>query len=307
MNKIAIGKRIKNIRLKNDWIISDFSKKINKGLSDGTEVSQGIISRWENGVSVPRKERLIEIAKVGDCSISYLLYGTYDEFIKAIIDNFFENHSSLEFIDKDEIIQHHISKYNIRKGKIFYELSAEHTDTNNELDISVWELKNKRDQILYDEIRININDELNKIYEVYSSNTGQQRLNRYKKMYMLLKNEFIDDNKELEIFLQAKLDEMYSDERIKYSENAHELISKNALTFYSALLKGKFQHVMYLEMPNLIDYICDELLNIFEEVSYQLNFNKYEGWNDLDDDSKEKIFNQIDEMASLLIEREVRN
>lgn len=295
----AVGKRIKSIRQNSGMNLEEFGNIFG--------VSKSNVSKWENGKQRPNNQRLKEIAEKGNCTIPYLLYGSYDEFIKDLINAYFDNHSSLDFIDRNDIIQHHISKYNIRKGKIFYELSAEHTDTNGELDISVWELKNLSDHVLYDEIASSLKTHLFRINDIYSSTEGQRKLKRFKDLSIFLQSEFKDSEVALSNYINEKLDQMYNDERIIYSEEAHKLIKEDMNKFFSGLLKGYFQHNMYNTTKNTINFVYDDILKDFEGRSYKINFNKFSGWNNLDDETKERIFNQIDEMASLLIEREVRN
>ncbi|MEE1014102.1 MAG: helix-turn-helix transcriptional regulator [Clostridia bacterium] len=42
-------------------------------LADRLKVTQGAVSQWENGLSLPTTDKLIEIANVLDCEISDLL------------------------------------------------------------------------------------------------------------------------------------------------------------------------------------------------------------------------------------------
>lgn len=55
--------------------LSCIRKKLNmsqKELADKLGVTQGAISQWENGISTPRIEKLIELAKLLGCSIDDL-------------------------------------------------------------------------------------------------------------------------------------------------------------------------------------------------------------------------------------------
>lgn len=67
MNKKAIGQRIQLIRLERGMTLEEFGKIFN--------TSKGIISRWENGVSIPNPERLKKIAEISGKSVEYILYG----------------------------------------------------------------------------------------------------------------------------------------------------------------------------------------------------------------------------------------
>ena len=66
-NKKDIGQRIKLIRLEKGLTLEEFGRLF--------DTSKGIISRWENGISIPNPERLKKIAELGDISIDYLLNG----------------------------------------------------------------------------------------------------------------------------------------------------------------------------------------------------------------------------------------
>lgn len=295
----AVGKRIKSIRQNNGMNLEEFGNIFG--------VSKSNVSKWENGRQRPNNQRLKEIAERGNCSISYLLYGTYDELIKDIVTTYFDNHSNLDFIDIDEIVHYQIAKYDVRKNNIFNEVSTEFSDSSGNLKISVWELKNQRDQLLYDEISNGLLTYLNRINNIYCSREGKQKLEKFKYLSKLLQSEFKDSDMALTNYTNDKLDKMYNEEHLIYNRNAHNGIKNELNKFFIGLLKGCFQHNKYNMTQNTIDFIYDDILKDFEERSYRINFNKYEGWNDLDEDSKEKIFNQIDEMASLLIEREVKN
>lgn len=55
--------------------LSCVRKKLNmsqKELADKLGVTQGAISQWENGITSPRIEKLIELAKLLGCSIDDL-------------------------------------------------------------------------------------------------------------------------------------------------------------------------------------------------------------------------------------------
>lgn len=64
MKKI-FGKRLKEIRLKNDELQSDLAQIL--------KVDTSMISLWENGKNYPEVKKLIEIAEHYNISIDYLL------------------------------------------------------------------------------------------------------------------------------------------------------------------------------------------------------------------------------------------
>lgn len=70
LNKKAIGLRIKTIRKQKGLTMKEFGKLIE-------DAAQSLVTRWENGTSIPNNERIKKIAEIGNVSVSYLLYGTY--------------------------------------------------------------------------------------------------------------------------------------------------------------------------------------------------------------------------------------
>ena len=73
INKKAVGSRIKQIRMNKGYTLEAFGKLFN--------ASKGNVQQWENGVSLPNKERLASISKIADMTVNELLFGSIDEFI----------------------------------------------------------------------------------------------------------------------------------------------------------------------------------------------------------------------------------
>ena len=73
VNKKAVGSRIKQIRMNKGYTLEAFGKFFN--------ASKGNVQQWENGVSLPNKERLANISKIADMTVNELLYGSLDEFL----------------------------------------------------------------------------------------------------------------------------------------------------------------------------------------------------------------------------------
>lgn len=69
IDKKAVGLRIKSIRQEKGMTLEEFGKLFGAG--------KGLVSRWENGLSIPNPERLKSIAKIGDISVSQLLHGEF--------------------------------------------------------------------------------------------------------------------------------------------------------------------------------------------------------------------------------------
>lgn len=77
IDKIALGHRIKSIRLEKSMNLKEFGFYI-----DNT--SDSIVSRWEKGKSVPNAKRLKLIANAGGISVNELLYGSMQEMIRRV-------------------------------------------------------------------------------------------------------------------------------------------------------------------------------------------------------------------------------
>lgn len=78
-DKIAIGKRIKEIRIKRGETQSQFGEKL--------LASKGNVATWERGTSIPTTKRLKQIAELGKVSTNFLLNGyeiSYEDIEKNI-------------------------------------------------------------------------------------------------------------------------------------------------------------------------------------------------------------------------------
>lgn len=78
VDKKAVGSRIKQIRMNKGYTLETFGKLFN--------VSKSSVLKWEQGQSLPNKERLASISKIADMTVNELLYGfnfnLYDEVEK---------------------------------------------------------------------------------------------------------------------------------------------------------------------------------------------------------------------------------
>ncbi|WP_227744997.1 helix-turn-helix domain-containing protein [Lysinibacillus sp. OL1] len=68
LDEVAIGERIKKIRLQLGFTMEDFGSLIDNA-------SKGNVSNWERGVNIPRYERIRKIALLGGVSPNMVLYG----------------------------------------------------------------------------------------------------------------------------------------------------------------------------------------------------------------------------------------
>lgn len=77
-----VGQRIKGIRKEMGLSMDAFGAKIDSMVKSGT------VSNWETGKNLPNKSRLEKIAKIGDVSIDYLLYGDIYDFLNKNLHKF---------------------------------------------------------------------------------------------------------------------------------------------------------------------------------------------------------------------------
>lgn len=130
IDKMALGNRIRNIRLEKSMNLKEFGFYI-----DNT--SDSIVSRWEKGKSVPSAKRLKMIANAGGISVNELLYGDLTNFVYAIANEYKENppdresKDSLENMSEDQykiiisLLMERVKEQHLsyeRKDKILSEL-----------------------------------------------------------------------------------------------------------------------------------------------------------------------------------------
>ncbi|MGV3010705.1 helix-turn-helix domain-containing protein [Streptococcus pluranimalium] len=85
IDKKVVGLRIKSIRQEKGMTLEEFGKLFGAG--------KGLVSRWENGLSLPNAERLKSIAKIGDMTVNQLLHGENggSHYNWEVIEKFFED------------------------------------------------------------------------------------------------------------------------------------------------------------------------------------------------------------------------
>ena len=104
IDKKAVGRRIRHIRFYKSLTLEGFGKLFGADKSN--------VSRWEAGVSLPNKERIKDICKVADITVSELLYGNYEKDIEKL-------YEGLIRLPKDEIINlmERVAYYYKQKGE----------------------------------------------------------------------------------------------------------------------------------------------------------------------------------------------
>lgn len=74
IDKKAVGFRIKQFRLSKGYTLEEFGSFFN--------ASKGNVQQWENGRSLPNKERIKQISIMADITVNELLYGSMEEVLK---------------------------------------------------------------------------------------------------------------------------------------------------------------------------------------------------------------------------------
>ena len=110
VDKSKVGSRIFDIRQSMNLTLEEFGKIFNAGKSN--------VQKWEIGSSLPTRERLDKIAKIGNTTINQLLYGSVNEFLENNIEEIFK------FADEPLILSSGNQSYLFKKNCIDYILSS---------------------------------------------------------------------------------------------------------------------------------------------------------------------------------------
>lgn len=78
IDKKEFGRRIFNIRQIKGLTLEQF------GEIKGLNTHKSIVLRWEKGLSLPRRERLDVLAKLGNMTVNQLLYGGSEQDIEEL-------------------------------------------------------------------------------------------------------------------------------------------------------------------------------------------------------------------------------
>lgn len=71
IDKVAIGNRVKSIRINLGLTAEAFGKEVDSE----NPAAQSLVSRWERGVNLPNRERMKTIAELADVTVVDLIYG----------------------------------------------------------------------------------------------------------------------------------------------------------------------------------------------------------------------------------------
>lgn len=76
IDKKAVGRRIKQIRINKGYTLEAFGKLFG--------ARKGNVQQWENGISLPNKDRIYNISKIANLTIDELLYGNVEKDIQEL-------------------------------------------------------------------------------------------------------------------------------------------------------------------------------------------------------------------------------
>lgn len=187
INKKAVGSRIKQIRMNKGYTLEAFGKLFN--------ASKGNVQQWENGVSLPNKERLASISKIADMTINELLYGSIDEFLDNNLVSILEYQTGNKIPSNEEysIARLQFKKWledrNITLENIHY--IYDYIDQNNaswnpwNIDINYLETM--------ENIRVNMQKETYQLVELIEMLTEKDRKQLTKKIISKLKTYKLSD------------------------------------------------------------------------------------------------------------------
>lgn len=188
INKNAVGSRIKQIRLNKGYTLEAFGKLFG--------VSKSNVLKWEQGQSLPNKERLASISKIADMSVNELLYGSMDEFIE---NNFpaihkyqtgqssfssFENYTDNLFFFRQWLNERNITLEDVN---YIYDYLDQNTSINDTWDVDTSYLKTLED------IKINTKNNTALFMEIIEMLTDEDKKTLFKYTIERLKNYKISD------------------------------------------------------------------------------------------------------------------
>ena len=188
VNKKAVGSRIKQIRMNKGYTLEAFGKLFN--------ASKGNVQQWENGVSLPNKERLASISKIADMTVNELLYGSIDEFLDNNLVSILEYQTGNKVSSNEE---YSIARLQFKKWledryitleniNYIYDYIDQNNATWNPWNIDIEYLKTMEN------IRVNMQKETYKLVELIEMLTEKDRKQLTKKIISKLKTYQLSDS-----------------------------------------------------------------------------------------------------------------
>ena len=211
INKKAVGSRIKQIRTNKGYTLEAFGKLFN--------VSKSNVLKWEQGQSLPNKERIASISKIADITVNELLYGSIDEFLDNNIEELLMS-SKYPFPHTFKIFNLlYQTKLSIKASQELYNSEI----TINEVDAITKCFYSALDIIVHHDIYIYIQDNLY-LLKKYFPNTREYLFDNIERIAELrefaIKNAKINEP-ELKQFTKLNSKIISEKEKVKLSEEIY--------------------------------------------------------------------------------------
>lgn len=211
VDKNSVGIRIKNIRLKLSDTLEKFGARFNADKSN--------ILRWEQGKTLPNKQRLTAIASLGGITLNELLYGSIDEFLDNNIEELLMS-SKYPFPHTFKIFNLlYQTKLSIKASQELYNSKI----TINEVETLIKCFYSALDIIVLDNIYIYIQDNLY-LLKKYFPNTREYLFDNIERIVELrefaIKNAKINEH-ELKQFTKLNSKIISEKEKVKLSEEIY--------------------------------------------------------------------------------------
>lgn len=188
INKNAVGSRIKQIRLNKGYTLEAFGKLFNTSKSN--------VLRWEQGISLPNKERIKNISKIADITVNELLYGSIDEFLDNNWQDLLEYQEGYVISSPEE---YSIARQQFKKWLEERNITLENiTNVYDYIDqnIATWNPWNINKEYLdtMENIRVNMQKETYRLVGLIEMLTAKDRKQFTKKVISKLKTYQLSDS-----------------------------------------------------------------------------------------------------------------
>lgn len=97
LNIDSVAGRIRDIRKRLGFSMEEFASRIDDRAKSGT------VSNWETGKNLPNNKRLTKIAELGNLTVDELLYGSYENVVRELINeaDYFANSGEFNELELD--------------------------------------------------------------------------------------------------------------------------------------------------------------------------------------------------------------
>ena len=275
VDKNSVGIRIKNIRLKLSDTLEQFGARFNADKSN--------ILRWEQGKTLPNKQRLTAIASLGGITLNELLYGSIDEFLDNNIEELLMS-SKYPFPHTFKIFNLlYQTKLSIKASQELYNSEI----TINEVEAIIKCFYSALDIIVHHDIYIYIQDNLY-LLKKYFPNTREYLFDNIERIVELrefaMKNAKINEP-ELKQFPKLNSKIILEKEKVKLSEEIYinfiDIAENSNIEkiiyfplFYEIIERLRLgnNEILYKKISSILD---DGLSKLMETTSENKEIEKY--------------------------------